>query len=120
MGAKRGAENNDFNNINNTNNNMATFSFTKILASNSVKIELSATQKIMCTGAETFIMSGANGWISANDDTNKIKIRDTYGDYIEMDSETDTININGNVVTGSATEIAEQLATDVFIGASMN
>jgi hypothetical protein len=86
---------------------MATFSFTR-LSSGTVKV---------VTADDTYFIPG-DCKVDPNNTLNRIVITDRYGAKITMDSATDTINIAGVQNTGTATEIAEDLATDIFFLAS--
>jgi hypothetical protein len=86
---------------------MATYSFTRLS---------SGTVKVVADGNTYFIPGDCK--VNPNDSLNRIIITDRYGAKITMDSELDTINIAGIANTGTATEIAEDLATDIFFLAS--
>jgi hypothetical protein len=86
---------------------MATFSFTRLS---------SGTVKVVADG-DTYFIPG-NCKVNPYDTLNRIIITDPFNKKIEMDSSTDTINIAGVQNTGTATEIAEDLATDIFFLAS--
>lgn len=86
---------------------MATFSFTR-LSSGTVKV---------VTPTDTFFIPAADCKIDPNDTLNRIVI-EGYRKRVEMNSSTDTINVGGSPQSGTATEIAEVLATDIFFLAS--
>lgn len=86
---------------------MATYSFTRLS---------SGTVKVVADGNTYFIPGDCK--VNPEDSLNRIIITDRYGAKITMDSELDTINIAGIANTGTATEIAEDLATDIFFLAS--
>jgi hypothetical protein len=86
---------------------MATYSFTRLS---------SGTVKVVADGNTYFIPGGC--LINPNDTLDRIIVTSTFGHKITMDSALDTINIGGVANTGTATEIAEDLATDIFFLAS--
>lgn len=86
---------------------MATFSFTRLA---------SGTIKVVADGNTFFLPGGCR--IDPNDTYNRIIIYSSFGDKIQMDSALDTINIAGVPNTGTATEISEDLASDIFFLAS--
>jgi hypothetical protein len=86
---------------------MATFAFSR-LSSGTVKV---------VADTNTYFFGGATK-LDPNDTLERIIIFDSFGKKLDIDTSADTVTIEGVTATGTATEIAEDLATDIFFLAS--
>jgi hypothetical protein len=88
---------------------MATFAFSR-LSSGTVKV---------VADTNTYFFGGATK-LDPNDTLERIIIFDSFGKKLDIDTSADTVTIEGVTATGTATEIAEDLATDIFFLASLH